>query len=302
MIEQVPAITIGIPFYSHVEYLRRALDSVRAQTRTDWVCIVIDDAGPCPESAKLIEYYNDPRIAYIRASENGGLAVNWNRCLDAARTDFVMLMHADDELKADYLERMFEIIGSDDQAEGYFCGAEIINEGSEKCFSFADYIKTWLRPKDRFNFRLTGDVGLASILRGNFIMCPTLIYNMPKIQNIRFTTRWKMVLDVDFYANILISGGYFVGTNREWYRYRRHSQNQTSLLTNNSIRFTEEVEIYDDLAETTQRIGWWKSAKIAERKAIIKLNLTYQVLVALVQMRFADSRKFCRILLERFKL
>ena len=41
-----PSITFAIPYYRGVDYLRHAIASVQAQTRDDWECVVVDDAGP----------------------------------------------------------------------------------------------------------------------------------------------------------------------------------------------------------------------------------------------------------------
>ena len=91
-------LTFAIPFYRNVEFLRHAIDSVLAQTTSDWSVIVCDDAGPEPEAAEVVRGYADERIANTRNAENLGIGGNWNLCLELATTELVTLLHADDEL------------------------------------------------------------------------------------------------------------------------------------------------------------------------------------------------------------
>ena len=63
-------VTIAIPFYSGLDYLRLALDSLRAQDCDEWLGIVVDDAGPDPEARQLVESYDDPRLSYVRNDAN----------------------------------------------------------------------------------------------------------------------------------------------------------------------------------------------------------------------------------------
>ena len=66
-----PAISFAIPYHRGIHYLERALASVVAQTRDDWTCTVVDDAGPEPEAAAaLVAGYADPRLRYVRNERN----------------------------------------------------------------------------------------------------------------------------------------------------------------------------------------------------------------------------------------
>jgi glycosyltransferase involved in cell wall biosynthesis len=296
-----PTITFAIPFYNNTIYLRRAIDSVVSQTVDAWRCLVIDDAGPDPEARELVLSYNDPRISYLRAESNGGLAINWNRCLDQATTDLVTLLHADDELLTNYLERMIKLTEDDPLATGYFCEAEIIDQNSEIRFSFPDYVKIWIRPKSDSPLKVSGDSGLSSILKGNYIMCPTIVYRKSQLQALRFSPRWKMVLDLDMYINIISRGGHLLGAKDILYRYRRHEANQTAQLTASNIRFHEEIQIYDETIGLADNMGWNQSAGVARKKRIIKLNLIYQILVTALGLRLNSCHQFAKVLLEGFK-
>ena len=52
----LPKITIIVPVYNVERYLRRCLDSIAAQTFTDWECILIDDGSPNASGTICDEY------------------------------------------------------------------------------------------------------------------------------------------------------------------------------------------------------------------------------------------------------
>ena len=62
-----PTVSIVMPVYNVEKYLRECLDSVRAQTFTNWECICVDDGSMDSSPAILDEYAaKDPRFRIIR--------------------------------------------------------------------------------------------------------------------------------------------------------------------------------------------------------------------------------------------
>ncbi len=59
-----PFLSIIIPTYNRAHTLRRPIDSILAQTFTDWELIIVDD-GSTDDTKEIIEAYKDPRIRYV---------------------------------------------------------------------------------------------------------------------------------------------------------------------------------------------------------------------------------------------
>ena len=96
-----PRLSIAIPAYKTPErYLKEMLDSILAQTYTNWeVCIA--DGSPKGESLeRVLRRYaeKDSRIRYQILGENKGIAGNTNAAMDMARGDFLVLADHDDTL------------------------------------------------------------------------------------------------------------------------------------------------------------------------------------------------------------
>ena len=100
----VPKVSIGMPVYNGEAFIREALDSLLAQTFTDFELIISDNASTDGTEAICREYAaKDARIRYVRQAENRGALVNFEFVLDAARSDLFMWAAYDDLWAADFL-------------------------------------------------------------------------------------------------------------------------------------------------------------------------------------------------------
>ena len=90
------AITVSavIPAYNAGKYIARAIDSVLAQTRPADEVIVVDD-GSTDDTAKIALSYGD-RIRFIH-QKNAGASVARNTAIEAAKSDWIAFLDADDE-------------------------------------------------------------------------------------------------------------------------------------------------------------------------------------------------------------
>ncbi len=103
----MPEISVIVPVYKVEPYLRECVDSILAQTFTDFEIILVDDGSPdncgiiCDEYAE-----KDNRIIVIH-QENGGLSAARNAGLDVARGEYVSFIDSDDVVSPEYLEILY---------------------------------------------------------------------------------------------------------------------------------------------------------------------------------------------------
>lgn len=103
-------ISIIVPVYKVEPYLRRCVDSILAQTYTDFELILVDDGSPDNCGAICDEYAaKDSRIRVIH-QENGGLSAARNAGLDVAAGEYITFVDSDDLLLDTYLEMLFDTI------------------------------------------------------------------------------------------------------------------------------------------------------------------------------------------------
>ena len=89
----MPTVSVIIPFYNRVRWLREAVESVFAQTYQDFEVILVDDGSS--ESLDELAELKDERVRYVR-QENKGPAAARNIGLDLARGRYIAFLDADD--------------------------------------------------------------------------------------------------------------------------------------------------------------------------------------------------------------
>lgn len=115
--------SIIIPLYNKAPYIRKALETVCAQTYRDYEIIVVND-GSTDDSALVAESYlqHAEGICYtIISQDNAGVATARNRGVKHASGQYMAFLDADDWWEPDYLARMAELIADYPQAGVYGC-------------------------------------------------------------------------------------------------------------------------------------------------------------------------------------
>lgn len=290
-------ITFSIPYYSGIDYLKRAIESVLAQEDPNWRCVVADDSSD-PSVEGVVAEVGRGRVRYVKNPKNLGIGGNFNQGIDLAETDLVTLLHADDELLPSYTGTLRAAADRYPNAAAIFCRAEIIGPNSEPCFSLADYVKKFLNPAEHREFVLEGEHGVRALLRGNFIMAPTLCFRKSVLGARRFPIAYKFVLDWELTTSLLLDGEALVGIPDRCYRYRRHFANATEQLTKTQQRFREESEFYDRIRDKAIARGWDTCARLATEKRFIKLNIAYRALKSAALLDLKDARNGVKLLRE----
>ena len=104
MNDKVPFFSIIMPCYNAERYLKDALDSVLAQTFTDWELILIDDGSKDHSLAIAQECLRDEPRAHIFSVPNGGVSKARNIGLDHAQGEWIFFMDADDLILPSHLQ------------------------------------------------------------------------------------------------------------------------------------------------------------------------------------------------------
>ena len=103
--------SILLPAYKS-RFLKECIDSVMAQTYSNWELVIVNDASP-EDIESIIQKYTDTRIRYYRNAQNFGakrLVKQWNHCLSLAKGEYVICMGDDDMLAPHCLETYAQLI------------------------------------------------------------------------------------------------------------------------------------------------------------------------------------------------
>lgn len=143
--KQSPRVSVLIPVYNGERYLKYALDSVHAQTFSDYELIVMDD-GSTDQTAAIAQ--SDPSVRFIRG-EHRGISVSRNLAIDAARGEFIAFLDADDMWAPEKLEKQVAYLDNNPDLEIVFTGLKNFFDG--KTEEMTDRQKQLLNAKlDRY--------------------------------------------------------------------------------------------------------------------------------------------------------
>ncbi len=90
-----PRVTVLMPAFNVEKHLRAAVDSVLAQTFTDFEFLIVDDCST-DGTAAILDSYTDPRIVRLRNAQNLGIVASLNTGIEAARGQYIARMDGDD--------------------------------------------------------------------------------------------------------------------------------------------------------------------------------------------------------------
>ena len=293
-------LAIAVPFHAGLEYLAEALASARAQTDPAWSLLVVDDSGRESGARALVEGLGDERVRYLANPVNLGMVACWNRCLDLAggeSSELVTLLHADDRLLPDYVACVKRLAAAHPRAAALFTASVTIDAAGRRRFSLQDDIKRLLVPRGGPEVVLAGESGLRALMRGNFVVCPTLAWRRAVLAGRRFEPRWRQVQDLELLARLLCEGESLAGGRTPAYAYRRHAANATARQTESLLRFEEEFRIFDQIAELARARGWVGAERTSRRKLILRLHLGWRVVAELARLRAAAAGRYLRFLL-----
>lgn len=102
----MPRISVLMPVYNtHPEHLHEAINSILAQTFTDFEFLILNDCSTDPAVEEVVKSYDDPRIIYAVNEHNLGISGARNKLLEMAKGEYLAVMDHDDFSFPDRLEK-----------------------------------------------------------------------------------------------------------------------------------------------------------------------------------------------------
>ncbi len=160
-----PLVSVVIPTYNRADTVGHAVESVRAQTFTDYEIIVVDD-GSRDNTAAVVARFGDA-VRYI-AQPNGGVAVARNRGVAEARGRYVAFLDSDDAWLPAKLERQMAFVAQRPELGFAYADARVVDESGRELG-----VKPVQRP--------VADT-LEALLQGNFIPTLTVVARRDAVQ------------------------------------------------------------------------------------------------------------------------
>lgn len=196
-------VSIIMPNYNGENFISTAIDSVLAQTYTNWELIIIDDASS-DSSLEIIKAYaeRDSRILLVKEVFNTGVASVRNKGISLSRGEFIAFLDSDDIWLPDKLKLQLQFIKENSIDVCYTTYSMI--DGNGKIF------------KHRC---INDTVTFNSLLRENIIIFSTVLLRFEILQGTTFDSE-SFHEDFVFSLELLRKGAVFKGIALELVQYR----------------------------------------------------------------------------------
>ena len=125
-------VTVIVPCYNYAHFLSETLDSVIAQTYTNWECLIIDD-GSTDHTKEVAENYckKDQRIKYIYQS-NQGLSAARNNGIDEAKGEYIQFLDSDDLITSEKLRHQVTSFSSNEYVDMIYSNYNLMTADGSK--------------------------------------------------------------------------------------------------------------------------------------------------------------------------
>ncbi len=165
-LEMIPTVSVIVPNYNHARYLRRRIDSILAQTHSDFELILLDDCST-DDSREILELYaKNPKVRIEYNAKNSGSAFKqWNKGAQMARGRYVWIAESDDYADPRLLARMVAILEEQPEVTFAYCRSLSVGEDDAVLFRKDVYERVGMADE---RLRVCGDYKLwaATALEG----------------------------------------------------------------------------------------------------------------------------------------
>jgi glycosyltransferase involved in cell wall biosynthesis len=279
-------VSICIPTYSRLDYLKQCVASCLAQRDSDFeVCVSQDPRKDGPD-ANIMEWClqmasEHQRFRYRLNERNLGLAGNWNQCVEMARGEYLIILGDDDLLDDGFLAALTTDIRAY-RTDVAFCNQYFIDENGSVLWEQTErsnriYKRTYLAP------------GLldapAQVVLNNSVPMSAALISRALLLRYPFDAGLNTP-EFEVFLKIAVHGGRFSYNNKQLASYRVHAQAATSsgLTIDKLIHNVIGIEV----AAPDQQL---KHAFISE-KMITGVNMSLRRGDKLMARRFLTSKYY----------
>jgi glycosyltransferase involved in cell wall biosynthesis len=235
-VNPAPIVSIVMPAYSAAPYIGETLDSVFAQTFTDYEVIVVNDGSPdTVELERALEPYIS-RIRYLK-QKNLGAGAARNEGLRAAQGEFVAFLDADDLWLPNYLEEQLKFI----RANNFDLVCADAMHFGDSPLAGKTYMEAFMETA-----QFTGEVSFLGLVSAeqSLITSGVLARRAPIMEVGLFDEGLRNSQDFDLWLRLLRHGARLAYQRQLLLRYRCH---ENSLSGNEINRTARQLRVYDKI-------------------------------------------------------
>lgn len=256
-------VSIVVPAYNAEKYIADAIESVLRQTYPYFELIIVDDAST-DRTAEVVQSFSDQRIKLIRHASNKGPGAARNTAIEAASGKWMAVLDADDQWKANRLERLVNILKK--AGDNYFVADYLLY-----CFDTPSGLRPWrigtqINKNTIFCGRDWIDFDLCNFIKIGFPGTkPILPLDRIKQSRLNYNSHCLYGEDFEFECHLFRIGLTLRFVNEALYLYRITPRSLTSKLN----KYEHLCEVYERLIAEP---GFSQEEKLLFKELLAKLK------------------------------
>lgn len=228
-----PKVSVRIPAYNHVKYIRECLNSVLEQTFQDLEIIITDD-GSTDGTADAIREYKDPRIKLNVFAQNQGCACAVADCVKRASGRYIANLCSDDAWEKDKLEKQVSFLDRNPSYDAVFTKVKLIDENSNAILSKDHFYATAFEVENRSKEEWLH----YFFFEGNCLCIPSVLIKKEVYEALEYQDKRMAGLpDFDLWVKYCLEHElYIIDEKLTKFRLRDHEANTSGDRLENHIR------------------------------------------------------------------
>jgi len=227
-------ITVGIMSYNRPHFLNEAITSALSQTVLPKKIIVFDN-GSDDEALLVAQKYFSDGVQWVGSKKNNGFFWNFERAFSLCTTKYLMLLHDDDRLLNNFLEKQMELLTSNPDIGALSCNGYFIS-GDGTQFGATLFPLNISNSLERF--RTPGQVGIKYASNSCLPLSPT-IYDTSTLKTSKIKEQFGKVADAVFFCEIAQNSTVAVN-NYPLYEARFHIGQDSQHISFNQAQLLED--------------------------------------------------------------
>lgn len=224
-------VSICIPTYNQVEYLKKCIQSILVQDYLDYEIVISDDSTNDTVKSYIDSLGLNEKISYYRNSPSLGTPENWNHSISKAQGKYIKVLHHDDFFtETNSLAQFVSLLENNPKSDFGFSATLVWNIKTNKKSIHTCTLNQLAKLKNEYHY----------LFFKNLIGAPSAtIYR--KEMAVKFDNTFKWLVDIDFYIS--------------------------ALTKNNSVQYIEKpliCTIHGMETQVTQQIEYDKKIQISE--------------------------------------
>lgn len=239
-----PVVSVIMPAYNASNYIQESINSVIAQTYSNWELIIVDDGSTDGTSSIIANNSNQDNRIKSFYQENGKQGKARNLGIANARGKYIAFLDADDFWAPEKLEIQLHEIKEKNVdlvfSDSYIFSNSNIYDRSEKM--------------NTLNTTLKGFEAFKLFLEGNRIPTLTVLVKKEKLHLVNgFTEKKEIPLAEDYHLwlKMIINGCVFYGSDKTLAFYRVHNESSTS---QDKLATKQLPEVFFDLMQNNPEV------------------------------------------------